>query len=170
MATFTFNGPSKLITVSYEGAVTPIEATEFYSRWKDWVALGNAHYLPAFSESVGGNDLGGGVGLGQYVFLNNDLGWRITGSGFDYEIRVTGDLYFADPDVSFFTPVAAHTVLFTVQRTTGSTIVASGGGGGTVDEAAIAAAVWDRSMANHSVPGSFGKRLREIFPVHWGIR
>lgn len=169
MATITFNGPSKLITIGYSGAVTPVDATELYSRWKDWVALGNAQYAPAFSDSVGGNDLGGGVGLGQYVFLNNDLGWRMTGAAFDYEIRVTGDLYFAEPDTAFFTSVASHTVLFTVQRSVGSTIVASGGGG-AVDEDVIAAAVWDRPMAGHVVNGSFGKRLRELLPLHWGIK
>jgi hypothetical protein len=170
MATITFNGFTKTITIGHDSAVTTLDAVELYSRWKDWVALGNAQYLPAFSESVGGNDLGGGVGLGQYVFLNNDLGWRITGTAFDYEIRLTGDLYFTEPDTSFFTSVPGHTVVFSVQRSVGSTIVASGGGGGTVDEDAIAAAVWDRPMSGHDVNGTFGKRLRELFPLHWGVK
>lgn len=170
MPTITFNGLTKTITIGHDAAVTTLDAVELYSRWKDWVALGNAQFLPAFSESVGGNDLGGGVGLGQYVFLNNNLGWRLTGAAFDYEIRLTGDLYFTEPDTAFFTSVPSHTVIFSVQRSVGSTIVASGGGGGSVDEDAIAAAVWNRPMDGHETNGTFGKRLRELFPLHWGVK
>lgn len=171
MPTIAFDGPNKIITVGYDGALTTLDAVDLYSRWKEWVLAGNAQYAPAFSESVGGNDLGGGVGLGQYVFLNNDLGWQITGSAFDYEVSILGDLYPTDPAQGMFNAVPTKTVLFTIQRSVGSTIVDSGGGGGgTVDTNAIAAAVWDRSMVNHNVNGSFGKRLRELFPLHWGVK
>jgi hypothetical protein len=171
MATITFDGPSKIITIGYDSAITNVEAIEIYSRWKEWVALGNAQFMPAFSDSVGGNPLGGGVGLGQYVFLNNDLGWRITGAAYNYEVRIVGDLYFMVPDGAVFNLVPAKSVIFSVQRSVGSTIVDSGGGGGgTVDADAVAAAVWNRPMADHQANGSFGKRLKELLPLHWGVK
>lgn len=168
MPTITFNGPSKLVTIGYDAAITSLTAVEIYSRWKEWVAAGNAQYAPAFAESVGGNDLGGGVGLGQYVFFQNGDGWRITGASQDYEVRIVGDLYFSAPNGAVFVPVSGKSVIFSIQRSVGSTIVASGGGG-SVDADSIAEAVWDRSMAPHTTNGTFGQRIRELFPSHWKV-
>lgn len=156
MATIAFDGPSKLITIGYDGVITSLTAVEIYSRWKEWVLAGNAQHLPAFAESVGGNDLGSGVALGQYVFLRNDSGWRITGSSQDYEVRISGDLYPADPASGLFTPVSGHTVLFTVQRSIGSSTVSTGGGS---DPASIAAAVWSRSANLHTGDTTMGGAL-----------
>lgn len=183
MPTITFNGLSKTITIGYDGAITSLTAVEIYSAWKTWVLAGNAQYLPAFAESVGGNDIGGGASLGQYVFLLNASGWRITAlSGHDYEIRIVGDLYPTDPDISMFTPVLGQTVLFTVQRSVGSTLVASDGGSlaPTAEEIAdqvwadappiavdaptaseIADAVWDEEMDEHTTLGTYGDRARK---------
>jgi hypothetical protein len=33
----------------------------------------------------------------------------------------------------------------------------------------IADAVWDREMAQNSEPGSFGQRIRNLFPSYWGV-
>lgn len=156
MATITFDGPTKTITVGHDGAITSLTAVDIYSRWKDWVSLNNAQFEPAFAESVGGNDLGGGVGLGQYVFLRNDSGWRITGSLFDYEVRISGDLYPVDPNAAIFIPVSGHTVLFTVQRSIGSSTVSTGGGS---DPTAIAAAVWSRAANLHTGDTTMGGLL-----------
>ena len=156
MPTIAFDGPGKVITVGYDGPITTLTAVDIYSRWKDWVAAGNAQHLPAFADSVGGNDLGGGVALGQYVFLRNDLGWRITGAAEDYEARIAGDLYPTDPNAAMFAPVAGQTVLFTVQRSIGSSTVSTGGG---ADPTSIAAAVWSRSANLHTGDTTMGGAL-----------
>jgi hypothetical protein len=169
MATITFDGPAKIMTIGYDSAITNITAVELYSRWKDWVAVGNAQYVPAFAESVGGNDLGSGVGLGQYVFFQNGDGWRITGVSQDYEIRIVGDLYFSSPNGAAFNLVPGKSVIFSIQRSVGSTIVSSEGGS-AIDPDDIAQAVWDRPMTSHTINNSFGKRVRELFPLHWGVR
>ena len=161
MATITFDGPAKRITIGYSGAITSLTAVEIYSAWKDWVLAGNAQYLPAFAESVGGNDLGGGVALGQYVFLKNDSGWRITGASQDYEVRILGDIYPVDPAITMFVPVSGKTVLFTVQRSVGSTTVSTGGGSGASSQE-IAAAVWEQDLDNYAVPGTTGDRMRKM--------
>jgi hypothetical protein len=168
MATITVNGPNKTITIGYDSAVTVVAASDIYSRWKDWVALGNAQYDQAFAESVGGNELGGGASLSGYYFLRNDLGWRIVpADGHDHELQITGDLYPADTATAFVSPPAGdYTVLVTFQRSAASYVVL--GEGQTAAD--IADAVWDEAMSGHTVTGSFGKRVRDILPTLWGIK
>lgn len=163
MAIITFNGPAKTVTVGYEGPVTEVDATELYSEWKVWLSLGNAQYEQAFSESVGGNDLGGGVALSAYYFLRNDLGWRIVPeNGYDFTLSVTGDLYPQDANLALITPPAGdYTVMIVLQRSAATYSVA-GGGGGSFDPDDVADAVWDKSMASYTTPGTFGDRVRRL--------
>jgi hypothetical protein len=170
MATITFDGAQKIITIGYDGPITDVTAVELYSRWKDWVAQGNAQYEPAFAESVGGNELGGGTALSGYYFINNNLGWKIIHSPYDYQINISGDLYPTDPLAPFVdTTVAPHSVQFIFQRSAASYVtVGSGSGGPTA--AQVAAAVWDRPMSSHNTVGSFGKRVKELLPTLWGIK
>lgn len=170
MPTITFDGPNKSITIGYDGPITEVTAEYIYSRWKEWVALGNAQYEPAFAESVGGNELGGGTALAGYFFIRNDIGWNLTHANNDYEIRLSGDLYPADANLPFIeTTVAPHSVQFIFQRSAASYVTA-GGGSSAPTAAQVAAAVWDRPMASHSVAGSFGKRVKELLPTLWGIK
>jgi hypothetical protein len=170
MPSITFNGPTKTITIGYDGPLTSVSAADIYSRWKDWVAAGNAQYEQAFAESVGGNDLGGGVALAGYYFLRNDLGWRIKPSEFDYQINIAGDLYPADANTPYIiTTTGDYTVLFSFQRSAASYVSASGGSG-SVDYNEIAEAVWDRNMSSHVTPNTFGKRIRDLLPTSWGIK
>lgn len=121
MPTITFDGPNKLITIGYDGPITEVTAEYIYSRWKDWVAQGNAQYQEAFGESVGGNELGGGTSIAGYYFVRNDLGWRITHTQNNYEIRVSGDIYPADPNTVFIVPTAQpYSVQFVFQRSAAS--------------------------------------------------
>jgi hypothetical protein len=122
MATVTFDGLNKEIIIGYDGPITEITAVEIYSRWKEWVAEGNAQYLPAFGESVGGNELGGGTALAGYFFVRNDFGWAITHSEFDYEIRISGDLYPVDTSIPWLAahPADSYSVQFVLQRSAAS--------------------------------------------------
>lgn len=167
MATVTFDGPAKLIILGHDGPITEFTAAEIYSRWKDWVKLGNAQFQPAFGESVGGNELGGGVSLAGYYFVRNDLGWRIIHSPFNYEIRISGDLYPTDPGIPFLdTTTDPYSVQFVFQRSAASYVSF---GEATIPTAAqIADAVWDEPMEGHEV--GFGKRLREIWPTSWTFK
>lgn len=156
MATITFNGIEKHILIGYDGPVTTVTASEIYSRWKDWVAAGNAQYDPAFSESVGGNDLGGGVSLAGYFFIRNDLGWHLLHSEFDYEIRLVGDFYPFDALLPFTETTAdPYSVQFIFQRSAASYVVA-GTGANPTD---IAAAVWARSANLHTGDNTMGGLL-----------
>ena len=119
-----FDGPAKLICVKYTGPIVTVSAKDMYSAWKRWVTDGNAQYQPAFANSVGGDELGGGVSLAGYFFVRNDLGWRITHEDFDQEIRLTGDLYPVDPAVIMFDPEPdSYGVQFVLQRSSATQVV-----------------------------------------------
>jgi hypothetical protein len=170
MATITFDGPSKTITIGYDGPVTNVVAQDIYSSWKLWVLDGNAQYLPAFAESVGGNELGGGTNIAGYYFVRNDLGWRILHSEFNYQININGDLYPQDPITPFVdTTPDAYSVQFIFQRSAAS-YISFPEDIGSIDYDQAAAAVWDRNMSSHVTPNTFGKRLRDLLPTSWGIK
>lgn len=83
----TFDSSNKRIILD-SASVT---AVELYSRWCDWVALGdNSKYLPAF-RSVGGDDLGGGISIPPYMFLTN--GWRVRPMEANHTLTITGNLF-----------------------------------------------------------------------------
>lgn len=174
MATVAFDGANKKITITLSGASTTVTSAEIYSKWKAWVAAGNEQWLPAFANSVGGDSIGAGTTLGQYFFLNNSTGWRICATGApggDKTLIVNGNLYGVDPDIPIINNsgyAANVTVLF--ERSSLATGVATGGGGGTtITSQEIADAVWNEPMT-HIEPNTFGRRVRELFPLHWGIK
>lgn len=164
MAPVSFDGIARTVTIGYDAPITSISATAIYSAWKDWVAADHAQFAPAFGESVGGNELTATTELAGYFFLRNDLGWRLAPAPQGYEIRISGDLYPFDTATPWLIGSgSAHAVQFVLQRSAASLVMAGG------DPDVIAQAVWDRSMAHHSIVGSFGKRLRSLFPRSYGI-
>jgi len=102
MAIVSFNGVTKIITISDAGDVT-ITAKEIYSRWKDWVFSGNSQYIEAF-RTFGGDPLGGGVFAGDYYFINNVAGWRIKPEEKNHKLTINGNLFGEDPDTDIFIP------------------------------------------------------------------
>lgn len=149
MATFTIDGPNKRILVDAEAGDSTFSAAEIYSAWKAWVVAGNAQFEPAFAESVGGNDLGGGVSLDAYIFLRNDLGWRIRPDARDHVLRVDGNLFGADAGLPLFIAPTAPSVV-QIERSFSSRALAldGGGGGGSAHTAVeVAAAVWSHATA-----------------------
>ena len=141
MATITFDGTAKTITIGYDDPITEVDAYVIYSEWKEWVAADNGWALPAFSESVGGNPVSATLSLGQFVFLRNDLGWRIVPANTDHELRIGGDIYPAEATLPIITPPASASVLVVVQRSTSSLAVETGVSGLTPDEATALALV-----------------------------
>ena len=135
MATITFSGPAKTITIGYDGPFTVVAAIDLYSAWKRWIVEGNGQYLPAFSDSVGGNDLGGGSALGNYLFLRNDSGWRIAPANQAHTLTINGELYAADPATPIIAPPAAD-VLVTLQRSAATLVSETGVSGLTGPETA----------------------------------
>lgn len=126
---YTFDGENRIIFLT--GGVTSFEVSDLYSRWKDWMLLGdNSKWIPAFDLSVGGDDLGGGLKAGAYYFLTN--GWHIKPEEQDYQLDVIGNL-FAIPSTEplFLTTTGPYNVLIQLQ-TSQLTQLATTGGTGSV--------------------------------------
>ena len=71
--------------------VTTVTATELYSRWADWITLSdNIKYLPAF-RTAGGDDLGGGLSIPPYYFLQNS--WRVRPMEANQTCVINGNLF-----------------------------------------------------------------------------
>lgn len=68
-----------------------IAATELYSRWVDWAALSdNAKYGMVFRQ-VGSDDLGGGLSIPPYFFLQG--AWRVRPMEASHNLTITGNLF-----------------------------------------------------------------------------
>lgn len=79
-----------------------------YSLWKTLLLTGlaqlNVGAPPAFSVSVGGNDIGAGQNISPYFFVRNDLGWRIRPASGDGEVQFLGNLFPADTSIPLYEP------------------------------------------------------------------
>ena len=70
---------------------TNVTAQSIYVAWVDWIVLSdNIKYLPAFS-SAGGDDLGGGLFIPAYYFLEN--GWRVRPMESNHNLDIVGNLF-----------------------------------------------------------------------------
>lgn len=121
-----FDGTTKVITLS-SGTVS-LDVVDLYSRWKDWVTLDNAKFLPAF-EVVGGNtiDSASGTAIPLYAFLVN--GWRIRPQEANHTLAVSGGVLLVsgggDP---FINPIGNFTVRINYQQPVQAIGFSTGGG------------------------------------------
>ncbi len=69
---------------------TLVTATEIYSRWVDWAALSDNLKYGMVIRQVGGDDLGGGLSIPPYYFLQGD--WRVRPMEANGTTRITGNL------------------------------------------------------------------------------
>jgi len=162
---FIFDGAAKTIkiiddVVDGQNQVT-FTPEELWTAYVDWSAQGdNLKYSRAL-EVTGGNDIGGGEAVGNYVFIRNDLGWiGIPPATDGVSIIVNGSLYGKDPNKPVIASVPGQAVNLIINRSVVSTLRTVSGGSGlsseehdklmalvcnsgfTVDE--IASAVWNK--------------------------
>lgn len=68
-----------------------VTAQAIYVAWVDWMTLSdNSKYLPAFT-TAGGDDLGGGLLIPAYYFLEN--GWKVRPMESSHNLTITGNLF-----------------------------------------------------------------------------
>jgi hypothetical protein len=125
-----------------------VTATELYSRSADWLAQGdNAKYGAVFRQ-VGGDDLGGGLSIPPYFFLQG--AWRVRPMEASHTLDLVGNLFVeggGDPVVSTlgdFRVLVKNTVPVQAQG-----VATSGTSGPTA--ASIAAEVLAALQANPSI-------------------
>ncbi len=156
---FTFDGPNKIISCAL-GTVS-FSAAEIYSRWKDWLQEEpeRAKFEPAFSNSLGGDSLGGGVLVGAYFFLQN--GWKIRPQESDHQLIISGNLFPIPDTAALLTSTIGSYQVVVGMRTSSLTqqVISNGGsgsGGSGASASDVADAVWNRQLSAHQTSGTYG--------------
>jgi len=100
------------LTITLESGVTEIDVIDdLYEPWKDWMLTSplNRKYPQAF-VSDGGNPLSAIINQGSYIFLQNQLGWRIKHPEEDITAYLTGNLAVNTTTLPAFIPtIGAYT-------------------------------------------------------------
>ena len=130
----TFDGLNKRVILNS----TSVTASEIWSRYMDWLAAdsNNAKWGLAMTQ-IGGDDLGSGLFVPIYVFLQN--GWRVRPMESSHQLMITGNLFVAEggsPLVNTlgnYNVIAQYTV--PVQAQAMATSGGSGSGGLTSEQA-----------------------------------
>ncbi len=68
-----------------------VTATELYSRSADWLATSDKLKYGAVFRQVGGDDLGGGLSIPPYFFLQG--AWRVRPMEADHDLDFVGNLF-----------------------------------------------------------------------------
>jgi hypothetical protein len=127
----TFDPSAKRIVLD----TASVTAAELWSRWSDWAAASdNSKYLPAFRQ-VGGDDLGAGLSIPPYFFLQN--GWRVRPMEANHALIITGNLFVEGGGVPVVNTLGAFNVSaqFTVPVQAQGISTGGSGGGLTTDQA-----------------------------------
>lgn len=116
-----------------------VTATEIYSRSCDWLVLSdNAKYGAVFRQ-VGGDDLGGGLSIPPYFFLQGQ--WRIRPMESNHTLTITGNLFSDDGSNPVVATLGSFNVLTKLVVPVQAQGISTSGSMGPTAEA-IAAAVW----------------------------
>ena len=129
-----------------KAGVTALDATvDLYSDLKEeWVSdAGGASKLTFPFRTTGGDPLPGGLKLGAYFFLRNDIGWRIRPHEADHEMVVFGNLYPESAALPTFVPsLGDFTCVIMLERSSLTQVVVSGSGVTAQDKQDIHDKVW----------------------------
>ena len=83
----TFDAAAKRIILD----TASVTATELYSRSADWLATSDNGKYGAVFRQVGGDDLGGGLSIPPYFFLQG--AWRVRPMESSHNLTITGNLF-----------------------------------------------------------------------------
>lgn len=140
-----------------------VTAQSIYAAWVDWVATSdNAKYLPAF-RAVGGDDLGAGLSIPPYYFLQN--GWRVRPMEANQTLTITGNLFVdggGDPVVSTLGSFNVLTKLVVPVQAQG---INTGGGSNPADVAAAVLAAMQVQLDRIDVAISTRTKPTDLAPL-----
>lgn len=134
-----------------------ITATEIYSRWVDWAAAGDNAKFGLVIRQVGGDDLGGGLAIPPYYFLQG--AWRVRPMEASHLLDLAGNLFVEGGGAPVVNTLGSFNV--SVQYTVPVQAQAfSTAGGPSLTPAQIAEAVWNALAAAHQAQGTMGQQLQ----------
>lgn len=113
-------------------------AEEIFSRWEDWAATSDNAKYGAVMTHVGGDDLGGGLFIPNYIFLQN--GWRVRPMEASHALNITGNLFVSGGGVPVVNTLGNYNVAVQYTVPVQAQGIATSGSAGPSAES-IAAAV-----------------------------
>ena len=129
----TFDGANRRIILNS----TSVTASEIWSRYMDWLGAdsNNAKWGLAMTQ-IGGDDLGGGLYVPIYVFLQN--GWRVRPMEANHQLTITGNLFVAEGGSPLVNTLGNYNVIaqYTVPVQAQAMATSGGSGGLTSEQAA----------------------------------
>lgn len=160
---YTFIGDQRLIVL--DPGVINVDVQDLYSRWKDWVLVGQGAQWIRAMESVGGNPIGFGNTIAPYIVMLN--GWKIRPFEGNHILTISGNIITDDESNPFVDTLGNFNV--TIKNVVSSNTIAVGDRY-TLEE--IAQEVWDYNLTNHNTAESVGNfiktkllRFREWFTL-----
>lgn len=87
---------------------TGVTATEIYSRWVDWAALSDNMKYGLVIRQVGSDDLGSGLSIPPYYFLQG--AWRIRPMESSHNLTITGNLFVEGGGIPVVSTLGTHQV------------------------------------------------------------
>ena len=128
----TFDGLNKRIILNS----TSVTASEIWSRYMDWLGAdsNNAKWGLAMTQ-IGGDDLGSGLYVPIYVFLQN--GWRVRPMEASHQLMITGNLFVAEGGSPLVNTLGNYNVIaqYTVPVQAQAMATSGGSGGLTAEQA-----------------------------------
>ena len=85
-----------------------ITTTEIYSRWVDWAAVADNIKYGMVIRQVGSDDLGGGLSIPPYYFLQGS--WRIRPMEADHNLTITGNIFVEGGGVPVVSTIGQYQV------------------------------------------------------------
>ena len=140
-----------------------VTATEIYSRVTDWQALSDNLKYGLIIRQVGSDDLGGGLSIPPYYFLQDS--WRVRPMESNHTLIITGNLFVEGGGVPVVNTLGAYNVAVQYTVPVQAQGIATSGSTGPTAES-IAAAVWQRAIED----GMSGEQmLRIMFSALAGV-
>lgn len=128
----TFDGANKRIVLT----TTTVSASEIWSRYMEWLSTDsdNAKWGLAMTQ-VGGDELGNGLFIPIYVFLQN--GWRVRPMESNHQLTITGNLFVAEGGSPLVNTLGSYNVIaqYTVPVQAQAMSTSGGSGGLTAEQA-----------------------------------
>ena len=123
----TFDGANKRIILDS----TSVTASEIWSRYMDWLGAdsNNAKWGLAMTQ-IGGDDLGSGLYVPIYVFLQN--GWRVRPMEANHQLMVTGNLFVAEGGSPLVNTLGNYNVIAQYTVPVQAQAMATSGGSGSL--------------------------------------
>jgi len=135
---FIFDGPNKRIHIDASAIVNGVVTFTpemLWSRWVDWYLTDDNSKYPQALRVTGGDPIGGGQYIGNYLFFRNDLGWRgVPPQVEGIVIIINGAFYGEDPAVPVMENNPGQETDLVINRSSMVTSVATGGVAGVTME------------------------------------